>query len=146
MLLTVGQRKFSARIRFYSWFNYINSRDPDLALRGFSSTNTLVWRWGQKKQSHFPITSIFFSDSTLPSSLLWHQKVHVDAVDQSGERTHIRAGQTPFPGIAFSWMCFSPPAHCAAAGNLAVAPRMAWHRVEGEIRTGAKRKQDCLFR
>lgn len=60
MLFTVDQRKLSAKIRFYSWFNDVNSRDPDLALEGFDSTNTWVQYWSQKKQSHSLSAVIFF--------------------------------------------------------------------------------------
>lgn len=82
MLLTVGQRKFSARIRFYSRFNYVNSRDPDVAL---SSTNTVVRTEAKRSSLILPPPS-FFHDSTLPSPLFWHQKVHVDAVDRRRNR------------------------------------------------------------
>lgn len=140
MLLTVGQRKFSARIRFYSWFNYVNSRDPDVAL---SSTNTLVRTEAKRSSLILPPPS-FFHDSTLPSPLFWHQKVHVDAVDRRREQAPL---SQPSP---FSWHCFlldgfPCPARRAAAPNPAVEPGMARHGVEGEIGTGARRKQDRLF-
>lgn len=141
MLFTVGQRKCSARTRFYSWFNNVNTRDPDLALGGFGSTNTWVQHWGQKKQSHYPTATIFYyyyyyfvclCDWTLPSPSSWHQKVWVHAVD------NVKASQDLFPSTAFSWPG-SP------AWNNPAAERPAWHWVEGEIVTGQGGRRTAYF-
>lgn len=89
MLLTIDQRKFSARIRFYSWFNH-------------SETLISLWSNTDAKRSN-PIILLI---QHCPPPFSGIQKVHVVAGNQTGDQTHTWAIQAPFPDTAFSWVGF----------------------------------------
>lgn len=74
MLHTIDQIKFSARIKFYSWFNYSET---------FISQT--LWSNIEAKRSN----PICFLIQHCPLPISGIQKVHLAAVDQSGDQTHI---------------------------------------------------------